>query len=231
MSEPAQVFIAVFAYSGVTPATLDCLLRDLPRLPGVTYHRESHDALISRSRSVAATEFLRSQSEILIMLDHDLSWQPGDLERLIERVGETRAVVGGLYAKRGFGHGIALRFAEPGDHELGDDRLVRATYLATGFFGVHRDVLQKLAGSLPLTSEDFWPFFLPVLTEPRHAGERPEYLSEDWAFCQRAAAAGFELWVDLRPRLVHNGAHGFRVLDGQFELPSDDDRITLRSGP
>jgi hypothetical protein len=227
MPNPEHVFVAVFAYIGATPATLDCLIRDLPRLPNLTYHRESKDALISRSRSAAASEFLQSGAEILIMIDHDISWEPGDLERLAQKTAETRSVVAGIYSKRSFGSGVAVRFAEPGEYTTGTDRLVRGRYLSTGFFGVHRRVVERLSQTLPLTNENFWPFFMPMLSNPSAPDERPEYLSEDWAFCERARAEGFELYLDLKPRLVHNGAHSYRVIDSQVALPPNS-AITLQ---
>jgi hypothetical protein len=230
MSDPEHehVFVALFAYAGVSPATLDCLIRDLPRLSNLTYHRESADALISRSRSVAASEFLRSGASILVMIDHDISWELGDLERLVQKVTETQAVVAGIYSKRGFGGGVAARFGEAGDHAIGTDRLVGGRYLSTGFFGVHRKVIERMAETLPLTTEDFWPFFMPMLSRTDAPGERPEYLSEDWAFCERARGEGFELYLDLKPRLVHNGSHSYRVIDSQFTLPLNQS-IVLRA--
>ena len=226
MSELPQVFLALFAYAEVTPLTVDSLIRDLPRFRDLIYHRQSRDALISRSRSAATSEFLRSEAQVMVMIDHDISWEPGDLEHLVEKVMETQSVVSGVYSKRGFGNGVAVRFGEAGDHKLGEDRLVRGEYLSTGFFGIHRKVVQTLSESLPLTNEDFWPFFMPILSE-RVAGDRPEYLSEDWSFCERARNAGFTLHLDLLPRLTHRGTHGYRVIDSQVKLP-EDEAITLR---
>jgi len=227
MSDAQPIFLALFAYNAICPGTLDCLLRDLPALPRLLYHRQSQDALISRSRSVAASDFLRSPADVMLMIDHDISWQPGDLSRLIASVRQTTSVVSGIYPKRSFGNGVAVRFAEPGRYTIGDDRLVPGQYLSTGFFAVHRDVFEAMAPTLRLTTEGFWPFFMPMLSACP-SGESPEYLSEDWAFCERARTLGFRLHVDLKPILSHSGAHAFRLIDSQLPLPPDAS-ITLQA--
>lgn len=215
-----KVNVALFAYAGVEPATCDSLLRDLPCIPNLTYSRVSKDALISRSRSTAATDFLRSDTnpDLMIMIDHDISWQPGDLLRLVQKVAETESVVGGVYSKRIFGQGIAAKPAAKGGHFIGSDELIPAEYVSAGFLGIHRKVLEKVAEILPLTTANFWPFFMPMLSAKRSDG-RPEYLSEDWAFCERARNLGFKLFLDPKPCLVHNGRYAYRVIDGH-SLPA-----------
>jgi hypothetical protein len=215
-----RVFLSLFAYAGVSPATNDCLVRELGRFSSLIYHRESKDALISRSRCVAASEFLRSDAALMIMIDHDISWKEGDLERLARQVLTTRAVVAGAYSKRSFGRGVPVRLSGDAEHRLGEDRLVEAEYLSAGFLGIHRQVLTKMSEQLPLTTEDFWPFFLPMLSDPREFGERPEYLSEDWAFCERARILGMPLYLDLFPTLEHQGTHAYRPVDSQVQLPA-----------
>jgi hypothetical protein len=227
MSLSERVFLSLFAYAGVSPATNDCLIRELGRFGSLIYHRESKDALISRSRSVAASEFLRSDAAVMIMIDHDISWKEGDLERLARQVLVTGAIVGGAYSKRSFGRGVPVRLSGAAEVPLGQDRLVEAEYLSAGFLGIHRQVLSRMSEQLPLTSEDFWPFFLPMLSDPREFGERPEYLSEDWAFCERARILGMPLYLDLLPTLEHHGTHAYRPIDSQIELPADVP-ITLR---
>jgi len=219
MANHPKVNIELFAYAGVEPTTCDSLLRDLPHIPNLTYSRISKDALISRSRSKAATDFLRNDAnlDIMIMIDHDISWQPGDIQHLLQKVVETESMVGGVYSKRVFGRGIAAKPAGQGNNTIGRDELIPAVYLSAGFWGIHRKVLEKVSEILPLTTDNFWPFFMPMLSAPRPDG-RPEYLSEDWAFCERARNLGFKLFLDLKPHLVHNGRYGYRVIDGHTRL-------------
>ncbi len=166
MPDPERVFLALFAYAGVTAETLDCVLRDLPSLPNAVYHRQSRDALISRSRSAAASQFVRSQADGMLMIDHDISWKPGDLLRLARKTAETQSIAASVDSKRCFGGGMAVRFFQSGDHTLDTDWLIEAEYVSTGVCGCHRRVVDAIARKLPLTHDDFWPFFLPMLSKP-----------------------------------------------------------------
>ncbi len=215
--------LALFAYSGVLPDTVDCLLRDLRLWPNIVYYRISNDALISRSRSRAASDFLQSDREmtgdVLLMVDHDMKWEKGDLVHLAEKTLETEAVVAAVYSKRNFGEGTAVRFSDPGDYSIGDEELAPATYISTGFLGIHRKVLEKMAETLPKTIGNFWPFFLPLLANHPVDVDAVEYLSEDWAFCARARELGIKIWVDLKPRLTHIGEYAYRLIDSQVSPP------------
>jgi hypothetical protein len=71
---------------------------------------------------------------------------------------------------------------------------------------VHRRVFDALVPTVPLcmgsTDASFWPLWQPFWVEDEHAGGW-NYLSEDWAFCERARQAGFKVWVDPSIKLGH----------------------------
>jgi hypothetical protein len=217
--------LALFAYADVKPDTVDCLLRDLRLWPNIVYYRVSNDALISRSRSRAASDFLRAKREnvgdVLLMLDHDMKWAEGDLVYLAEKTLEAEGVVAGIYSKRDFGGGVAVRFATHGKFNIGEDVLAPAQYVSTGFIGIHRKVLEKMAETMPLTIGNFWPFFLPIVADHGIDEDACEYLSEDWAFCARVHALEFPVYAALKPRLVHVGEWAYRLIDSQASAPPD----------
>lgn len=210
----------MFAYAGLAPETHDCIVRDIRQWPTLGHFRMSADALIDRSRNRAASMFLAADpaeaGDVMVMIDHDMTWAPGDLEHLTNACLETGGVVAGIYSKRSFGKGVAVRFSQPGDWQQGSDQLAPCDYVSTGFMAIHRKVLETLAEKLPKTLGDFYPFFLPVLAERKFGDqEATEYLSEDWAFCYRAIEAGFTIHADMKPYLVHCGEYGYRVIDSQ----------------
>jgi hypothetical protein len=217
--------LALFAYSDVKPDTADCLLRDLRLWPNVVYARISNDALIPRSRSRMASDFLRAKREnvgdVLLMVDHDMVWEQGDLVYLAEKALETKAVVAGIYSKRDFNGGVAVRFSAPGTYTIGEDVLAPAQYVSTGFIGIHRSVLEKMAETLAMTIGNFWPFFWLALTEHPIDKTACEGLSEDWAFCARASNLGIPVYAAMKPRLVHVGDYGYRLIDSQASPPPD----------
>ena len=78
----------------------------------------------------------------------------------------------------------------------------------------------KLAEQLKFTVGDFWPFFIPTVVPT--GVDKFEELSEDYALCLRAKAAGFSVYADLFPVLAHVGEVVFRMEDAKRDprLPS-----------
>ena len=49
----------------------------------------------------------------------------------------------------------------------------------------------------------FWNFFAPFVVETENG---VEYLSEDWAFCERVRQVGLQVWADPSVWLGHDGS-------------------------
>jgi hypothetical protein len=55
-------------------------------------------------------------------------------------------------------------------------------------------------------------------------------LSEDWAFCERAAGLGYKCFSACRPKLTHEGTYVYRLVDARSKpLPDENLTITLSS--
>lgn len=203
------------------------IVRDCRRWPNLAIWDQSKDALITRMRSVGATHFLeQGAGDVLVMVDHDLGWEAGDLEHLVRVCLDMESVVGGVYSKRGFGLGVPIRFGQYGEYVVPDDRVVECQYVATGFMAIHRKVLEAMRPTLPMTIHGYYPFFeAPTVT---HADGRIENLSEDYDFCNKARALGFQVWADLKPQLTHFGSHMFTVADSTFKPPGKGTSTTLQ---
>ena len=231
-----KVHLALFSYGGISGHAFDCVLDELSRFTGedeALFSRPIDDALISRSRSKVASQFLEGTCDVLFMLDHDIGFAPGDLIATCRKALDTGAMVGGLYALKTFGAGFSSRCAEKrGALVIGVDALVKATYLASGFMAAPRAALDTMLDKLSVASidallshlritkcvhapgEEFYDFFRPVVAESTLTEGRSEYLSEDWAFSRKASACGIQPYVYLKPRLKHHGDFGFSVEDG-----------------
>lgn len=221
--------LALFSYTGdyrhVTVASLLQTVRDWPHL-----QVEEHisDPLITRARSVMASRFLADPSwgDVLLMVDADIGWERFDLQRLAAACAETKGVVGGVYAKRYFGQGWAVRLLEPGEYKIGEDRLVSAE-VGTGFIAIHRDVLAALVGRVPYAPDvGVHFFFFQDIRENIHTGMR-EHQGEDYAFCIEARAAGFPVLAYLAPALVHDGRYTYRAQDGSLHVPPDATTVLI----
>jgi hypothetical protein len=222
-----SVHLSLLAYGGVQEATHHCLTRDLPPLMNAfkLYLDTNYgDACVARVRGRAATNFLRSGHEVMIMIDHDLTWQPGAIEHLARAAYASRSIVGGAVSLKAMGSGIASRFCTPGTYEIGTDQLVPATYVGAAFMAFHRDVLVKMvnSGQIHLLHDNWWTFFLQeVRRHPEHRAAY-EYLSEDWAFCARALDLGLPVYVDLFPVIGHLGQYQYTVVTSQLQDPQQE---------
>lgn len=216
----------LFAYGGISALTHCSVLSEMLEWgDNLTHNVMREDALISRSRSKVASWFLQTDrkvaGDVLLMVDHDISWEPGDLSLIARRALEHQAIVGGIYSKRTFGEGPAIRVNDTGTFQMGDDALINCDYVSTGFVAIPRAILQAVAADMPLTHDGYWPLFLPFVVTDRDG--KTVYLSEDWAFCHRAQAAGFRVLASTGPKLVHEGLHGYRLVDAQTQLRADRD--------
>lgn len=177
------------------------------------------DALISRSRSVAATAFMEyGQSNHMIFLDSDIVFRPEQLKVLNDSQKEGCDVVGGMYPVRAGTDNSSYFFdgkapSPPGVHKI--------QFLSTGFMGISKYVLNKIVreykypdgGSMKLLHPNTrhtrsYPFFesRPIhLDPPDPSGCDEIWLSEDWDFCEKVRAVGLDVYADTRIQLGHVG--------------------------
>ncbi len=177
------------------------------------------DALVSRARSMVATQFLRSDADVMMSIDSDIWFRPQDVIKLCEEA-MTHDLIAALYMTRNLATQPAVMLPEDTDVVFAADSApVEVPFVATGFMAAHRRVFEKLSKDLPLCHKDwtnwgqdtsFWPFYMPM---PIEWGNEVMYGSEDWAFCHRAREAGFGIWLDPSIRLGHMGQVMFTLED------------------
>jgi len=217
--------VVMFIYDEKPTLTLfTSILRDYRYWPNLALWFQTKDAYIIRSRSTAATRFLeQGNGDVLVMLDHDIGWAEGDLQYLIEKCLETKGIVGGIYPFRDFGRGVPIRFAPGTTITMGEDTLQEVEYVGTGFMAIHREVLEQIAQTVPLTIHGYRPFFIDPEGLQLSMGEDGKYeyelLSEDYAFCKRAQQLGIKIYAATRPDLTHTGSYTYRMVDGLVQLP------------
>jgi hypothetical protein len=89
-----------------------------------------------------------------------------------------------------------------------------ARYSGCGFLFGRREVYERMRTqlALPECNKHFGrpivPYILPLLI-PHRGGHW--YLSEHYAFCERARQCGFRVMADTTIRLEHVGSYGLRV--------------------
>lgn len=236
-----KLYLAPFSYGGMNPHTVESLiaevrLLDQKKVP-ITLKQVHDDALISRSRSRAMTEFLKSDCDVMFMVDHDIEWNAGDLLATADMAHLKKSIVGGMYSMRGKNQGCASRLkGEKVTVHIGRDTLHEADSVAGGFVAIPRVVVDEVlkagtAAAAALQHADanmgmetanrviaecldyvpFYDFFRCVTVASVLSPNEHEMASEDWSFCLRARWANPErkqyLWS--KPVLVHHGTYGF----------------------
>ena len=219
--EDAGVYLSLFTYGGVHPDTVTCLLRDLPRITG-KYHPAS-DADVYRCRSKVASAFiLDGECDVLLMVDHDMSWSQGTIERLISLAREHRGIVGAICPKRGMGAGVATRFLSTDDKvTVPEDTVIHVSAVGAALTAIHADVLNAVKGET-MVHEDlgsqrvtWWPIFQQSFTrrQDESGAEYFQYNGEDFDLCTRARDAGFPVLADCQSVVRHHGDYGFTLQD------------------
>ena len=179
-----------------------------------------NESLISRARNTLLAKFLATKNDWLYFWDDDISTLNtgggrGNLLDMLLSHGEP--FIGGLYPTRGVISACASRVGAIDN----PDRLMPVVYLAGGSMLVHKAAAHEIAATCPqykpLPGEDVhggrvWAAFQPFVHEW-------EYLSEDFAFCQRYRDIGGQIYADLDVKLLHWGEASY-ALDDPRENPS-----------
>lgn len=159
---------------------------------------QTGDALISRSRSIAAYQFLKKNpAPYLIFLDGDIIFTPQDIGKLLDALNGGSDVVGGLYPVRG-GTFLAQRGWNGQFHITGN--LEGVQFVSTGFLGISRRILEKITEDMPLLNEGNWSECLPIFEDGRYENI---FISEDWDFCNKARKAGATIYAHTGIQLRH----------------------------
>ncbi len=234
--KPVHLFVATPCYGGlVHQRYMQCvaLLLQYGAANGIQISVEllGHESLITRGRNTLVAKFLDNETathflfidadtgfevqQVLRMLAFDkdvvagmyplklLDWSPEAIERI--RAGETLETA-------------PIRFVgTPSEPREQDGAFVAGDYAGTGFMMIKREVFSRLFEAYPKLrytaahntanpsrSPNQYALFDCAIDE-----ESGEYLSEDYAFCQRWRKIGGKIWLDTESRLVHIGAHEF----------------------
>ena len=114
----------------------------------IMFGHESNDSLLSRGRSIVATEFLQTDADILMFIDDDIVWNPDSIKQIVQDVIEKQTIVCGAYRIKNIKeHRLAIHYLnnEPiaiGPNALG---LLEVKYASSGFMAIPRIVLETVA--------------------------------------------------------------------------------------
>lgn len=180
------VGLIVCGFRGLSLPTHHSIVKLLTHTTGWEEYPYS-EADIGRARSMAASIWWRETvDDIFLMVDDDIVFEPEDALHLVNLCRSGYDVIGGAYpfrdasriAFRGLSSDSILYFGPTAPPQ-------EVRHITTGFFAVHRKVLDAMIPTLPLCHANeswaFWPMFDFKVIEDAEAGGYSR-LSEDYFF-------------------------------------------------
>ncbi len=226
----AKVYIATPMYGGNCTAGYASSMLNLSRVLPFEHNFVTNESLVTRARNMLAHSFLKSECTHLLFIDADVAFDASGVVKMIE---SGKDLIGGLYAKKYINwarvHQAALRGAAPlqlpaaahdyyvrGAVRVGSQDCVEVKSVGTGLMLISRNVFDRMAPSVresklgstlvgSIKPEDKVRHFFDTGVDE----ETGEFLSEDYAFCQRWQALGGKVYAAPWIRTIHVGVHHF----------------------
>ena len=162
---------------------------------------------ISAARSIMLRKALDARADVVVFIDHDLSWRPDDLVRLIQ---SDAHVVAGTY-----------RFTLPDDRveymgsiatnpdgsvRVREDGLIYADMVPAGFLKVTKEAVADLMADYPELV--YGPVYSPSIDLFQHGAHKGMWWGEDYAFSRRWIESGHDLFILPDLSLTHHRPGG-----------------------
>ncbi len=155
---------------------------------------------ISWARANMLQKALKTDADTFVFLDHDLSWQPEDLLRLLNHPGD---VVAGDYRFKQDKEEYMSRWDTEDDDRpsVRDDGTIKARAVPAGFLKVTRKAVERIIEEYPELlfgpDRDFIDLF-------NHGAYEGLWWGEDFAFSRRWRAIGEEIYLIPDLNITHH---------------------------
>jgi glycosyltransferase involved in cell wall biosynthesis len=170
-------------------------------------------SVVSRARNLLAQDMIESECDFLLFIDSDINFEPEAIFRLLAWGSDDshKDIVAAVPRIRSENmvYIADLDYDENGELTMNAMGLVRAKRVATAFMLVRREVFVTMAAAHPE-----WTYYdkrsdrnLTAMFDFKVTDEG--YMGEDFLFCDRARALGFEVWVDPTITLGHMGVQEY----------------------
>lgn len=210
-----HLHIGIPAYGGLlTEPCFTSFLRFvlLAQKVGLTWSLDTmvNESLITRARNNLMAKMMYNKAATHFMfIDADIRFQA---ESIFQMIAYDRDIIGGLYPKKAYPISYAINLKRE-TKVLGE--IFTVDTLATGFLIFKRKVYEDLITAHPETKyvddvglgKQYEPYMYSIFD--CFIDKAGHYLSEDWAFCRRAAELGYDMWAHSKVLLNHIGHHEF----------------------
>lgn len=147
---------------------------------------------ISAARSIMTRKALDAKADVIVYLDHDISWRPEDLVKLLQTEGD---VVAGTY-----------RFKKPEEEYMGalisdsqmrpvvrSDGCIKSDRVPAGFLKVTAEAINKFMTAYPELC--YGPRYSLSIDLFNHGAHKGTWYGEDYAFSRNWIDCGGEIWT------------------------------------
>lgn len=225
--EGRKIFIALPSYDFKVSLKLAISLAKLAQIVGghgiqIAIGSICGCSVVSKARNLLAYEFLQSDCTDLLFIDSDINFEAEDVLRLLAWTTNYGIAAGVPRTRKVNGRYIVtMDEGENGKLTMDSMGCVKTKRVATAFMMVQRKVFETLREAHPewqyhddnsgSTLHSFFDFY----------SSPTGYMGEDFLFCDRAHAHGFEVWVDPTIKLGHMGVMEYMGDFGKDAIYSD----------
>ena len=167
-------------------------------------------SLITQARNSLVADFLATDADAMLFVDADVVVTPEAILRLFA-LSIGKDITAGIYPRRGSDRKFFLDMPTDDNNRLMFDEngLLQVNRIGTGFMMIQRHVLEGMIAKHPE-----WGYHNNVQNRTDYAVfdfeiKDNQYFGEDYAFCDRARADGYSIYLDPTISLPHVGTEEF----------------------
>lgn len=184
--------------------TLDSIAGSVPVLEAAGWEHAMVSEIgcpyISAARSTMLRKALDAGADVVVFIDHDVSWRPRDLLKLIETKGD---VVAGTYRfKKDEEHYMGVIDDDDGRPKVREDGAIAATRVPAGFLKITKEGVAKFMRAFPHLC--YGPPYSPSVDLFNHGAFEGAWWGEDYSFSRRWREKCGDIWLVPDLSLDHN---------------------------
>lgn len=147
---------------------------------------------ISAARSYMLRKAMDHKAEVVVFIDHDLSWRPEDLLKLIETDGD---VVAGTYRFKNDEEAYmgVIDDNPDGSPKVRADGSIKATRVPAGFLKITAGAVNRFMQAYPHLC--YGPQFNLSIDIFNHGAHNGAWYGEDYSFSRNWIDCGGEIWL------------------------------------
>lgn len=155
---------------------------------------------ISGARATMLRKALDVKADVIVFIDHDLSWNPEDLLKLIETKGD---VIAGIYRfKKDEEEYMGVLDDIDGMPQVRKDGCIKATRVPAGFLKVTKEAINKFMVAYPELM--YGEAYAPSIDLFNHGAHKGKWWGEDYSFSRNWIDCGGEIWIVPDLNLNHH---------------------------